>query len=121
MEVSPHPFFRRQGDDVLCRVPISFAQATLGGEVEVPTLDGKIRMRVPSATQTGSVLRLRGKGIAHRVRGGRGDQLVEVNVEVPTELSERARELISELGQEFGEQIRPQQRSFVDKLRRLFE
>jgi molecular chaperone DnaJ len=120
IEVEPHPFFRRAGDDVVCRVPVTFAQAALGGEVMVPTLDGKVMVRVPPSTQPGSVLRVRGKGIPHRVRGGRGDQLVELSVEVPTKLSDRARELIEELGHELGEDVQPQQKSFVDKLKDLF-
>lgn len=120
IQVAPHPFFQRQGDDVVCSVPISFVQAAIGGEVEVPTLDGKVKLRVPPATQPGSVLRIRGKGIAHRVRAGRGDQLVEIGVEVPTELTPRARELLAELGQELGEEVQPKQKTFVEKLKSLF-
>lgn len=118
--VRSHPFFSRTGDDVVCGVPITFAQAALGGEVEVPTLEGKVKMKIPAATQPGSTLRIRGKGIPHRVRGGRGDQLVEVSVEVPTKLSDRARALIEELGDELGEDVQPQQKTFVDKLKDLF-
>jgi molecular chaperone DnaJ len=120
VEVEPHPFFRRDGDDVVCRVPITFAQAALGGELEVPTLDGKVLLRIPPSTQPGSVLRIRGKGMPHRLRAGSGDQLVEVALEVPTRISERARELIEELGKELGEDVQPQQRTFVEKLRGLF-
>jgi molecular chaperone DnaJ len=120
VQVAAHPFFQREGDDVLCSVPITFAQAALGGEVDVPTLEGKVKMRIPPSTQPGSVLRIRSKGIPHRLRGGRGDQLVEVTVEVPTELSERAKELIGELGEELGEDVQPQQKTFVEKLKSLF-
>ena len=118
--VAPHPLFQRAGDDVLCAVPISFVQAAIGGEVEVPTLDGKVQLRVPPSTQPGSVLRIKGKGLPHRVRGGRGDQLVEIAVEVPTELSARARELLAELGAELGEDVQPKQKTFVEKLKSLF-
>jgi len=118
--VSPHPFFQRQGDDVLCDVPISFAQATLGGMLEVMTLDGQLKMRVPPATPSGAMLRLRGKGIPHRLRSGRGDQLVRVTVHVPSELSDRARELIEELGTELGEAVQPQEPSLVERLKELF-
>lgn len=121
VEVEAHPFFVRSGDDVVCRVPVTFAQAAIGGEVEVPTLDGKVKLRVPPSTQPGSVLRIRGKGIPHRLRGGRGDQLVEVSVEIPTRLTDRARELIAELGNELGEDVQPQQRTFVEKLKGLFD
>ncbi len=120
VEVTTHPFFRRVGDDVVCRIPISFSQATLGGEVSVPTLDGSARLRVPPATQVGSVLRLRGKGIPHRVRSGNGDQLVEVTVAVPAQLSDRARALVEELGEELGEDVNPQAPSFMEKLKGLF-
>ena len=120
VEVTAHPFFRREGDDVHCAVPVSFAVAALGGEIEVPTLEGRVKMRVPPSTQPGCVLRVKGKGIPHRIRGGRGDQLVEVSVEVPTHLSSRAQELIEELGRELGEDVQPQQKTFVEKLKSLF-
>ncbi|HET9958647.1 MAG TPA: molecular chaperone DnaJ [Polyangiaceae bacterium] len=120
VRVASHEFFRRVGDDVACRIPVSFSQATLGGEVEVPTLDGSARLRIPPSTQPGSVLRLRGKGIPHRVRSGRGDQLVEVTIRVPEQLSERARRLVEELGHELGETVNPQEASFMEKLKGLF-
>jgi molecular chaperone DnaJ len=120
VEVEEHTFFRREGDDVLCSVPVTFAQAALGGEIDVPSLEGKVKVRVPPATQPGSVLRLRGKGAPHRIRGGRGDQLVEVSLEVPTRLSDRARTLIEALAEELGEDVQPQQRTFVEKLKSLF-
>ena len=120
VEVSAHPFFRRVGDEVVCKVPISFVQAALGGEVDVPTLTGKIKLRVPPATQSGSVLRVKGKGFPHRLRSGNGDQLVEVTVEVPAKLNDRARELVELLGRELGEDVQPQQHSFLEKLRSLF-
>ena len=120
VEVEEHEFFRRVGDDVVCSVPISFSQAALGGEVEVPTLEGNIRLKIPAATRGGSVLRVKGKGIPHRVRNGRGDQLVEVTIDVPSKLSDRARELIAELSRELGEELKPQEPSLMDKLRGLF-
>ncbi len=120
IEIETHPLFRRDGSDVICSMPITFAQAALGGEFDVPTLEGKVKMRVPPATQPGSVLRIRGKGMPHRLRSGRGDQLVEVSVEVPTQLSDKARSLIEELAGELGEDVQPQQRTFVEKLKNLF-
>lgn len=120
IQVAAHPFFRRVGEDVVCKVPITFAQAALGGEIDVPSLAGKLKVRVPPSTQSGSVLRVRGKGFPYRIRGGRGDQLVEVAVEVPSHLSDRARALIEELGRELGEDVQPQQASFLEKLRGLF-
>jgi molecular chaperone DnaJ len=120
IKVDAHPFFRRVGDDILCSVPVTFPQATLGSEVEVPTLDGKGKLRVPAGTQSGTVLRIRGKGIPRRVVGGRGDQLVEIAVEVPQQLSDRARELVEELSKEMGTELLPQRRTFLEKLRDLF-
>jgi molecular chaperone DnaJ len=120
IRVRPHPFFRRKDDDVHCQVPITFAQATLGSEVLVPTLEGKGKLRVPPGTQPGTVLRIRGKGVPHKVGVGRGDQQVEVTVEVPTQLTARQRELMEQLAKELGEDVQPIQKTFVEKLRDLF-
>lgn len=120
VRVRPHEFFKRVGENVVCSLPITFPQAALGDEIEIPTLDGKGTMRVPPGTQPGTVLRVRGKGIPRRVLGGRGDQLVEVQVEIPTDLSVRQKELILELADELGEAVQPQRRTFMDKLRSLF-
>ena len=120
IKVRPHEFFKRSGDDIVCAVPITFPQATLGAEVEIPTLAGKGKLRVPAGTQPGTVLRIRGKGIPRKVVGGRGDQLVEVAVETPVHLTDRARQLIGELGEEIGTDVQPQQRTFLEKLRDLF-
>jgi len=118
--VRPHPFFQRSGDDVVCAVPITFAQAALGGEIEVPTLDGKGKLRVPPATQPGTVLRIKGKGIPHRGGLGRGDQRIEVSIEVPTALSPRQRELLEAFARECSEDVQPQRKTFVEKLRDIF-
>jgi molecular chaperone DnaJ len=120
INVRPHPFFKRVGDDVVCAVPITFTHAALGGEVEVPTLDGKGKLRVPAGTQPGTVLRIKGKGIPHRGGLGRGDQRVEVAIEVPTQLTNRQRQLLEELSKELGEDVQPQRKSFMGKLRDIF-
>jgi molecular chaperone DnaJ len=120
IRVSTHEFFRRAGDDVICALPISFAQAALGSEIEIPTLEGKGKLRVPPGTQPGTVLRVKGKGIPHRMTGGRGDQMVEVNIEVPTQLTATQKELIARLAEDLGESVQPQQASFMEKLRALF-
>jgi molecular chaperone DnaJ len=95
--------------------------AALGGQVEIPTLHGTIRLTVPGGTQPGSVLRVRGKGISHRLRSGRGDQLVEINVEIPGKLSDRGRKLLEALAEELENSQELRERSLVDKLKELFE
>jgi molecular chaperone DnaJ len=121
IRVTPHELFRRVGDDVVCGLPISFAQAALGGEIEIPTLEGKGKLRIPPGTQPGAVLRVRNKGIPKRLAGGRGDQLVEVTVEIPTQLTASQKELIARLAEDLGEAVQPQQASFMDKLKSLFD
>lgn len=120
VEVSPHPFFKRDGEDILCSIPVSFVQAALGGEISVPTLEGKINLRVPPGTQAGATLRIKGKGISRRMRPGRGDQLVEVEVEIPSRLSPKARQLIEELGAEIGDDLQPKQQKFFERLKGWF-
>ncbi len=121
ISVQPHPFFRRAADDVVCTVPITFAQAALGAELEVPTLEGRGKLRIPPGTQPSTVLRIKAKGLPRRTRGGRGDQLVEVTLEVPTQLTARQRELVEAFAAELGEDVQPQQKTFLDKLRELFD
>ncbi len=118
--VKDHAIFVREDAEVLCEVPISFAQAALGVHIEVPTLEGKVKMRIPSGTQSGKVFRLKGKGIAHLHGGGRGDQHVRVVVETPTELSSEQRELLERFAELGGERTQPQVKSFLDKVRELF-
>ena len=120
IHVKPHPFFRREGVDVICEVPISFTQAALGAEIDVPTLEGKTGISVPAGTQPGHTVRLRGKGIPD-VRGyGRGDQLIEVAVEIPKKLSERQRELLEEFAREEGEEVAPVSKGFFEKMKEMF-
>ncbi len=118
--VKEHPIFVREDAEVLCEVPISFAQAALGTQLEVPTLEGKVKMRVPSGTQSGKVFRLKGKGIPHLHGGGRGDQHVRVVVETPTDLSSKQRELLEQFAELNGERSQPQVKSFLEKVRELF-
>jgi len=96
IRIRKHPFFERKGDDLYCEVPITFAEAALGAEIEVPTLDGRVKVRVPPGTQSGQLLRLAGLGMPKR-SGGRGDLYVRVKIVVPRNLTPRERELIEEL------------------------
>jgi molecular chaperone DnaJ len=121
IKVTDHMLFERDGADILISVPISFPQAVLGASIDVPTLDGQVLMKIPPGTQSGKVFRLRGKGIPVYGGYGKGDQLVTVVVEVPQEISRRQRKLINELAQEIGDESHPQQASFINKLRGLFE
>jgi len=97
--------FERQGDDIFVKAPISFPTAALGGKVKIPSLDGNVRITIPPGTQSGKLLRLRGKGIPRLHGYGRGDQIVEVVVHTPKGLSRGARELIEKLAKELGEEI----------------
>ncbi|MFO0588798.1 MAG: J domain-containing protein [Polyangiaceae bacterium] len=120
IRVQPHEIFRRSADDILCTIPISVPLAALGGEVEVPTLDGKGKLRVPPGTQPNTVLRVKGRGIPKRL-GGRGDQLVEVKIEIPTKLTDEQKDLLLKLAATLGETVEPAgEPSFMDKLKNLF-
>lgn len=121
IKVLEHPLFSRDGADVKVTVPISFPQAVLGSQVDVPTLEGRVKMKIPPGTASGKTFRLRGKGIAVLAGAGKGDQMVEIVIEVPSQISRKQRKLIEELAAEFGEDVPPQQRGFLDKLRDLFD
>src|SRR5262249_1671649 len=101
VRIYPHPFFQREGADITCTVPISFPQAVLGAEIEVPTLQGKSRLKLHPGTPSGRVFRMRGKGISVLGGYGRGDQLVRTVVEVPESITPRQRELLEELERTF--------------------
>ena len=120
LHVREHPLFTRDGNDVMCDVPISFTDAALGAEIDVPTPHGKMKMKIPSGTQSGNVFRLKGKGVPD-VRGyGHGDALVRVVVETPKKLSSRQRELLEEFARLSGEEIHPLSKGFFDKVKEMF-
>ncbi len=121
IKIAEHPIFRRDDADLLCTVPISFPQAVLGAQIDVPTLDGKVKMRIPAGTQPGHNLRLRGKGMPRYGGYGRGDQIVTIQLEVPTELSAEQRTLVEQLAASMGEDTHPQRRTFLEKLKGLFD
>jgi molecular chaperone DnaJ len=120
VHVQEHPIFVREDTEVICEVPISFTQAALGSTIDVPTLDGKVKMKIPSGTQSGKVFRLRGKGIPHLNGYQRGDQHVRVTVEVPEKLSRKQRDLLEQFAAIEGEDTHPQSKSFIDKVKELF-
>lgn len=118
--VKADEMFQRNGDDVVCRVPVGYAQAALGGEVEVPTLEGKAKLKIQPGTQPGEILRMRGLGVPNAY-GRRGDQLVVVNVHVPKKPAGRHGELLRELAEVESSAVEEANRGFFDKLKSLFE
>ena len=121
LDVEPHPIFQRRDDDILVELQINVTQAALGAEVKVPALEGEEEISIPAGTQSGTVLRLRNKGVPHLRKNGRGDQVVLVRVAVPTKLSREQRRLFQELGGTLEpETVWQEKRSFVDELRELF-
>ena len=121
IHIAPHPFFQREGANVLCELPISFAQAALGCELEVPTLDGKVRYTIPEGTQTGTVFRLRGKGIPFLRSKSRGDQLVTVTVETPTKLSKEQKDQLRRFAESAKDSSQPKIARFFEKLKQNFD
>jgi molecular chaperone DnaJ len=121
IHVREHEMFARQGNDVVVEVPVSFPQATLGAEIDVPTLDGKAKVKVLPGTQSGKVMRLKGRGFPDLHGYGRGDQLVKIMVETPRRLTVRQRELLEEFAKASGEDVNhPMSKGFVDKLKEMF-
>src|SRR5262249_18999420 len=119
LHVREHPLFVREGADVVCEVPVSFTHAALGAEIEVPTLDGPARVKMPAGTQSGQTFRLNGRGIPERSGSGGGDQIVRVLVETPRKLSARQRELLEEFARISGEEVHPLSKSFLEKVKSM--
>lgn len=117
VRVKQHTLFQRQGNDVICEIPITFVQATLGSELEVPTLDGRVKYSISEGTQTGTVFRLKGKGIPFLRGNGRGDQYVKVNVEVPKKLTDKQKAILKEFAEATGNDVHEQSRSFLEKMK----
>ena len=117
VKVRKHKYFQRKENDIVLNLDINVAQASLGTEVEVPTVDGPSKLSIPNGTQPGKILRMRGKGVPYLRRDGRGDQLVIINVETPTRLNKEQRELFEQLAESLGTEVKPQERNFLDSLR----
>ncbi|MFQ5681768.1 MAG: molecular chaperone DnaJ [Candidatus Binatia bacterium] len=120
IQVKPHPLFIRDGVDIICDVPISFVQATLGSEIDVPTLQGKVKMKIPPGTQSGRILRLRGKGVRDVQGYHYGDQLVRVVLETPTHLTHKQKELLKEFAALGSNEVHPRSKGFFDKVKEMF-
>lgn len=120
IRVKPHALFQRQGNDVVCDMPITFVQAALGAEIDVPTLDGKVRYSVPEGTQTGTVFRIKGKGIPYIRGNGRGDHYVKIFIEVPKKLNEKQKEALRNFAEQSGDEVHEQRRGFFNKMKDAF-
>ena len=113
--VQPHELFRREGNDVFCEAPITFSQAVLGATLEIPTIDGQVKYDIPEGTQTGTVFRLRGKGIPVLNGRGRGDQYVTVTIETPKNLNKEQKEALKKFSDLLGESNYEKRKSFFGK------
>ena len=120
IEVRPHGLFSREGPDLTCRVPITFTQAAIGTDLEVPTLTGIQHLSIPGGTQPGELFRLRGRGMPDPQGGRTGDLIIEIQVEIPLRLGEREEELLRELAQLEHTDVHPQQKSFFEKVKEYF-
>lgn len=119
--VKPHDFFERDGDDIYCVIPITFVQAALGDEIEVPTLYGKVKLKIPAGTQSGTKFRLRGKGVKNVRGSGTGDQHITVKVVTPTKLTEKQKQLLREFAAISGDSYDEGDLSFFDKVKKAFK
>ena len=120
LHLKPHEIFQRDGDDLVCDVPVGFVQAALGAEIEVPTLDGNATIKVPPGTQPNTVFRVKGKGIKNLQGHGHGDLHVRVQVEVPTHMNSEQKEKLREFAELCDEDVNPISKSFFEKAKNLF-
>jgi len=120
LHVKEHPFFEREGNDLHCVIPVSFAQAALGADLQVPTLEGEHRLKVPEGTQSGTAFRIRGKGVPVLNGRGKGDLIVEIRLQTPSKLSKRQRELLEELEGITPVENKPQRRTLLGKVKDMF-
>ena len=120
LHIKAHEIFQRDGDDLLCEVPVSFAQAALGSEIEVPTLDGKAAIKIPAGTQSGTTFRVKGRGVKNLQGDGQGDLHVRIQVEVPTRLTSAQKAKLQEFADLCDENVNPMSKSFFEKAKNLF-
>lgn len=120
LDVKPHQFFKRRENDIILNLDINIAQAALGAEVEIPTLEGNDILKIPAGTQPGKVFTIKGKGVPYIRRKDRGSQLVIVNVAIPTKLTKEQRELFERLAESLGTTVKPQEKGFLDWLNEAF-
>ena len=118
--VRPDPIFKRNGFDILCSIPITYAQAVLGAEVVVPTIEGKVKYSIPEGTQPGTVFRLKGKGIKRLNSYGKGDMLITTTVEIPRNLTSAQKKYISDFDAELTEKNYKERKGFFERLKGMF-
>ena len=119
IHVREHDIFGREGDDLICQIPISMAQAALGCEIEVPTLKGPASLKIPAGTQTGKTFKLKGKGFPSLRGAGIGDEEIRVQVETPTQLTEKQAELLRQFAEISGEKVNPMSSGFMNKMKKI--
>ena len=120
LHVKEHPFFERDGNDLHCSLPVSFSQAALGAEIEIPTLEGPHTIKIPEGTQSGTVFRIRNRGVPVLNGRGKGDLHVTVKVKTPAKLNKRQRELLEELAASGGVENQPERRTLLSKVKDIF-
>ena len=120
IHVAEHPLFKRQGHDLVCAVPLSYPQAALGTELEIPLLDGRHQLAIPAGTQPGEIIRLRGKGMPDPHSRRKGDLLIQIHIEVPKKLNQRHEELLRELSELEQKNVSAHQKSFLQKIKDYF-
>ena len=116
IHVKPHPLFKRDGQDLILQLPISFSQAALGAKIEIPTLDGKKDLDIQAGTQSSTVFRVRGQGMPDPHSGVKGDLLIQTIIEVPKKLNKRQQELLRELAEIEDKNISPERKTFLDRI-----
>jgi molecular chaperone DnaJ len=121
IKVKPHSLYQRDGLHLIVKLPIGYCQAALGAELEVPTLDGPEKLKIPAGTQGGELFRLRGRGVPDFRGGGRGDLLIQTYIEVPKKLTNKQEKLLRELAELEHDEVLPHRKTFLEKLYGLFE
>ena len=121
INILPHDLFSRESFDVICEVPLTFAQAAIGAEIEVPTLEGKVKLKIPGGTQPQTTFRLKGKGMTRLGSYGRGDQLVKISLEVPTKLSSEQKDLLRRFSELGSDSSQPLHSNFFEKVKTFFD
>ena len=120
LNVKSHKFFERKDDDILLKLDINIAQAVLGADIDVPTVDGNEKLNIPAGTQPGKVFKMRARGVPRLRRSGRGDQLVIINIDIPKRITEEQREIFENLAGTLDTEIKPQERGFMDWVNEVF-